>query len=710
MLDLLQRPLATLLLLGLITAGAMHLQAPPDPVPASAPADRFSAERAMVHVRELAQAPHPLGTLEHDRLRDHLVASFRHLGFTTAVQKRTAWRAHGERDLVLATVENIVAEKPGSAPTGTLLLVAHYDSHGTGPGAGDDAAGVAALLETARALAPDRNTLRILITDAEEVGLLGAQGYVDALGEKGPTLALNFEARGGGGPVFMFETSEGNLPLMREFASAAPRPHASSLMYALYKLLPNDTDLTVLKQAGMAGLNFAFVGTWQHYHTALDTPEGLDQRSLQQHGDTALALGRRFLAADLGAVTRPGQGEAIYFDVLGRILLLYPATLAWPLTAVALAAFATLLWRFRRERGAWRSGLAGTGLALGSLAAGALTGQVAGLLVRPFRQGIPNQDPYGVGWFEGALLAAALAILAWVWGWALRRFEARCLVLGALALWLLALVVATALLPGATYLLLWPLLFAMLGLWWEKPWVAGLPLLLLFPAVWHSLALLLGFSLPGFLGLMLAFGLIPLLPLLRAPFQAHPMALPAIGLGTAMLCFAAGATTTGPHLSTLAYLEEADTGKAHWVSFHDPDAWTRSLRTEPAGEIRFGGRRAQASPTPVLHLARPSLILEGKQLTIALPERALALVLSADAPLSGMTLDGTPLPAARRVHWFAPPANLTLGLAPRQGSRLTVDAILPGLPPGTPPRPPGLIPAPVDPYTDTRVVRQVLAF
>jgi len=85
-------------------------------------------------------------------------------------------------------------------------------------------------------------------------------------------------------------------------------------------------------------------------------------------------------------------------------------------------------------------------------------------------------------------------------------------------------------------------------------------------------------------------------------------------------------------------------------------------------------------------------------------------VLSADAPLTGMTLDGTHLPATRRLHWFAPPTNLTLGLDLRQGSRLTVDVILPGLPPGTPPRPPGLIPAPVDPYTDTRVVRQVLAF
>lgn len=77
--------------------------------------------------------------------------------------------------------------------------------------------------------------------------------------------------------------------------------------------------------------------------------------------------------------------------------------------------------------------------------------------------------------------------------------------------------------------------------------------------------------------------------------------------------------------------------------------------------------------------------------------------------MSGMTQDGKPLPAVRRLHWFAPPASLTFELEPQPGSHLTVDVILPGLPPGTPARPADLIPAPVDPYTDTRVIRQVLA-
>ena len=704
----LQRPLLTLALLLAATAGVLWLQDPPAPVPANAPASEFSAKRAMTHVRQLARGPHPPGTTEHDRVRDYLVSECQKLGFATTIQKRVAHRAE-RNGLVLASVENVIAEKTGRAPTGTLLLTAHYDSHDTGPGAGDDAAGVAALLEAARALEPGRNTLRILVTDGEEVGLLGAQAYVDALDERVPTLALNFEARGGGGPVFMFETSDGNLPLIRTFASAAPSPHASSLMYALYKSLPNDTDLTVFKKAGMVGLNFAFVGKWQHYHSMLDTPDNLDSRSLQQQGATALALTRRFLATDLGALTQAGQGEAIYFDLLGRTLLYYPATLAWPLTGLALLVFAGLLWRLRPEHGAVQGFFLGLLLAAGTLTVGGLAGLGVGALVQPFRRMIPNQDAYGVRWFEAALLFVALALVALTWGWALRRFEGKALTLGALSWWLLALVATTGFLPGGTYLFLWPLLFALLGLWLERPWLAALPLLLLYVPIWHNLALLLGFSLPAFLGILVAFGLLPLLQLWRKVCQSRLLLTPMLLLGLGVLCFAVGATKSGPKESTLAYVEDADSGQARWVSFHKPNAWTRLLLGDQPSSARLANRTAYAAPTSALHLPAPSLTRDGQLLTITLPARPLALVLETDQTLTGLSLDGHALPMTKRLYWFAPPPAMTFTLAAPVGTHLTVEMILPDLPQGTPPRPAGWMPAPVDPYTDTRIVRRVIS-
>ena len=704
----LPRPLGIWLLLVLATASVLWLQAPPAPIPASAPAEVFSAERALVQVRAVARAPHPLGSAEHDRVRDHLVAALQQLGFSTRIQKDVVHGSQGRGRLVLATVENIIAERPGTNPTGTLLLAAHYDTHGTGPGAADDGAGVATLLEAARALGTGRNTLRILITDAEEVGLLGARAYVGSLEQRTPTLVLNLEARGGGGPVFMFETSDRNLPLIRAFATAAPSPHASSLTYALYKLLPNDTDLTVFKKAGMAGLNFAFVDRWSHYHTALDTPEGLDLRSLQQEGATVLALGRHFLAADLATLTQ-GTGDAIYFDLLGRVLLWYPATLVWPLTLLALAAFGALLWCCRRDVGLLKGFFLGLALSLGTLVLGALVGWGLGRLADPFRQGVPNHDPYGITWFEAALALLALAAAVLAWNRALRRTEGRGLALGALAWWLAALVATTALLPAASYFFLWPLLFALAGLWWERPWLAALPLLLLLPPLWHNLALLLGFSLPPFLGALAAFGLVPLLPLLRRALPARAWLPPALLAAIGVLCFAVGTGQTGPHLSTLAFVQDADAGTAQWVSFQQPDVWTRSLLGLAPTPTRLGGRSAFAGTAPALRLPVPALQHTGRELRVTLPKKALAVSFSSDVP-TALSLDGRPLPTGGPLLWFAPAASFTLTVDAPPGARLSLEMILPGLPTGTPPRPAGLMPAPVDPYTDVQIVRRTLVW
>ncbi|MBB6049317.1 M20/M25/M40 family metallo-hydrolase [Armatimonas rosea] len=706
----LQRPLGILALLALITAFVLWMQEPPSPVAASAPTHVFSAERAMVHVRQIARAPHPPGTPEHDRVRDYLVAELTKLGFQTTVQRRLAHRDEHDGALRMASVENIVAERPGTAPTGTLLLAAHYDSHLSGPGAGDDAAGVAALLEAMRALGSgaSKNTLRVLLTDAEELGLLGAQGYVDSLAEKpetSPTLVLNFEARGGGGPVFMFETSEGNLPLIREFATTCPSPHASSLMYALYKTLPNDTDLTVFKKAGMAGLNFAFVGRWQSYHSALDTPENLDQRSLQQHGASALALSKRFLTADLAALTKPDQGEALYFDLLGRLELTYPASLTWPLMLVAIALFVGLLWRNKKEADAPKAFFTGLGMGLGTLVTGALIATLVGFAVGPFRLSVPNRDPYGVRWFEATLLVATLAFVWLEWGPVLRRFTGKLLALGALFWWVVALLATSALLPGATYLFLWPLVFALAALALDKPWLAAVPLLVFLAPVWHSLALLLGFGLPPFLGVLAAFGLLPLLPLIQETTKPL-LLLPSLTLLlVGLLCFGVGTQQTGPRTSALLYREDTDTSKAEWVSLQKPNAWTKSVLGENPASTMLDDFPAFSAPTPSLKLPTPTVTRDGQSITITLPERATELMLRFDSPTS-LELEGKKLPTLTNLRWFGPPKTATLSVEGPPAGMLIVDMVLPGLPPNAPPRPAGWIPVSVDSGTDVRIVRR----
>jgi Zn-dependent M28 family amino/carboxypeptidase len=132
----------------------------------------------------------------------------------------------------------VVARLAGTGSGKALLLMAHYDSRGTAPGASDDGYGVASLLETARALTtspPLTSDIIFLFTDGEEDGLLGAQAFVSSHRWAAHVgVVLNFEARGNAGPVLMFQTSDDNGALVRQLARAAPHPVASSLSQAVY--------------------------------------------------------------------------------------------------------------------------------------------------------------------------------------------------------------------------------------------------------------------------------------------------------------------------------------------------------------------------------------------------------------------------------------------------------------------------------------------
>jgi Zn-dependent M28 family amino/carboxypeptidase len=162
-----------------------------------------------------------------------------------------------------ATVRNLVARIPGAASTGGVLLTAHYDSRTQSPGAGDDATGVAAILETVRALRtgpPPRNDVIILLTDAEELGLLGATAFAEGHPwMQDVAVALSVEMRGGGGPATMFETGDGNGWVVAALAEGAPKGFAFSLGTEVYRRMPTDTDFTIFREAGVQGLNFAAI-------------------------------------------------------------------------------------------------------------------------------------------------------------------------------------------------------------------------------------------------------------------------------------------------------------------------------------------------------------------------------------------------------------------------------------------------------------------
>jgi aminopeptidase YwaD len=85
------------------------------------------------------------------------------------------------------TSEILIGDVPGEkTPDELVFVISHFDSHGVGPHASDNASGMGALLGLAglfSRLRPKR-TLRFLALPGEEFGFLGARWYVSRHGEE----------------------------------------------------------------------------------------------------------------------------------------------------------------------------------------------------------------------------------------------------------------------------------------------------------------------------------------------------------------------------------------------------------------------------------------------------------------------------------------------------------------------------------------------
>ncbi len=308
----------------------------PAPKPANAPADQFSAVRAAAALRDVfggTNTPHPVGSAAHEAVRERLAARLRALGYDVDYHRTFACDDYA----TCAPVTNLIARAPGQTAPDSLILASHFDSVPAGPGASDDGLGVATTLEVARALRTEHlhNKVQFVITDGEEAGLLGAEGYVaDANAPKGVVAVINTEARGTDGRSYMFETSRNNRWLIPIVAGALPRPATSSLYFNIYELLPNDTDMTVFKRAGLAGVNFANIGRVVHYHTPLDSLANLSLPLLQDDGEHVLAMARALGNAEL---RQSSDQNASWFDVLSYFILWWPQGMNVWLTLFALA-------------------------------------------------------------------------------------------------------------------------------------------------------------------------------------------------------------------------------------------------------------------------------------------------------------------------------------------------------------------------------------
>lgn len=742
---------------------SLYQLVPPRPADATAPFAEFSAARAAEHLAMIAQKPHPVGSTEHAAVGEYLIKAISELGLTAKTQTTSVVSPNGGYPAAAATVKNIYVRLPGKDANKAILFAAHYDSVPTGPGAADNAAGVATLLEIMRALRgepPLRRDLIFLFTDAEEVGLLGAEAFAaDQQLTADVGLVLNFEARGVEGSSIMFETSDNNGMLIKEFAKAVQHPVASSLSYEIYKRLPNDTDLTIFKDHGFPGLNFAFIEGLESYHTQLDSIDAVSKASIQHHGEYGLALAHHFGNLDFDRLS--ATGDAVYFSVFS-FLVHYPAQWAVLLVALATVLFAAVAVFGIRKRCLTIRGMAfgAVGFSLSVIVAAAVAAGVWSV-ASAFNRG-PGLLPQG-GSYSSALYLFGFAVLGIGSATSLlsllrAKISTLNASMGAIACWLVPAFYTGVWMRGASYLFAWPILFNLAAIAFalasKTAWrdllrhslvsaLCSIPSILLLIPMIYLAGVSLGLQIvPGFAAAvaMIAGLLIPQLELIAGPKKWFtPVACGVSGLllvSAAVLTARFDANHRRPN--SIFYAENADSKKAIWASLDSqPDQWTSQFfKNKPTrgGAVEYipsSYNRFVTSNAAAIGLDGPEIKLISDEtagalrvlrLKVTSPRKApvMMLRLDPDASVIKSTVNGWPVrnrngqPWALRYYGVAPEGlDLRFEVSSSGPVKITATDQSYGLPEhpslSFTPRPDQMMPASL-PYSDTTMATRRFAF
>lgn len=683
---------------------AWWMSLPPCPVPADAPPTEFSAERAIAHIREMAREPHPAGSVANDRVCAYIQEQLTSLGIEfelVSQYKQTGERSVDNHRAVLGRIR-------GTSPGKAMAMDAHFDSVPYGPGATDDLSGVAAMLETARALKagpPLKNDIIFVFADQEEFNGGGAKAFVEHPWFQGVGMMLGLETRGNKGPALMFETNPNNGWVVREMARANVNPRATSIMFDIYDRLPFGSDFGRYKNR-VPGLNVAYVDGLYSYHTRLDNPDNASLASIQHHGAYTLGLARHFGSIPLENGYAP---NATYFNTLGGHMVVYSQAWNWPLAGVVVALMIGVLV----------FGLSRRHLSLGGVLLGTLVVPVAAILsalavagpIWYVYQKLHEAALYLNNVYQVSFLMISFAILLAVTTLVRRFVRGRDILAGSLFWWALAIPPMQHYAPGGTYTATWPLFFGSLSLLAlcltgeeEKPSALGLviatiaavpALMMIFPALImasYTITVLGGFLVNMLFVLLLGF----MTPQIHAVTGKSRWTVPAV-IAACGIVLAAGAYIANqpsamcPRLNCISYGMDFDNNQAYWLSAdRELDAWTVQFfpNGTERGTIREfiprDDREYWKAPAPSAPFPKPILEVRGDRiengqrildLRLDSPRDAqrTRLQVTSAAEVYGASILGGELKGDKK-HWRA-----KFDILPREGANMRL-VVQPGVP------------------------------
>lgn len=202
-----------------------------------------------------------------------------------------------------ATGANVIGEITGREdPEHFVVLGAHLDSWDEGTGAIDDGAGVGSMMAAAaligRMESRPRRSIRVILFDAEEIGLVGARAYAALHQGEMQQFLLGAEVDAGGGRAHAMSSGVGQdaLPVVHEmYKFVAPL----GITWDASNTAVGDSDMSALGRAGMPTLELAQnPNDYFHYHhTPNDTFDKIVPEDLRYL--TAAYATLFYLAAEL---------------------------------------------------------------------------------------------------------------------------------------------------------------------------------------------------------------------------------------------------------------------------------------------------------------------------------------------------------------------------------------------------------------------------
>jgi len=552
---------------------------------------KFSTQKALIHLKKITQEPHFTGSDHHQFVREYLKTALENLGLEVEIQSQVAvnnkWGA-------ATKTKNIIAKIPGTNSSKPLLLLSHYDSNPhSSLGASDAASGVVTILESVRALLAQQNKFKndiiICISDAEELGLLGASAFVNHHPwGKNIGLVLNLEARGSGGPSYMLlETNGGNETLIKTFSNTnTPYPVGNSLMYSIYKMLPNDTDLTIFREDGdINGFNFAFIGDHFDYHTVQDSFERMDINSFKHQASYMLPLIQYYANADLSSLI--SKNDLVYFNFPGIGLAHYPFSWVMPMTIILAIIFIFILgFGTVKRRLSLKEILQGFIPFIGALLAAVFTaflGWKLLLYIHPQYHDILHGFTYNGYYYIAMFVAFSVAIFIRFYKNYLLKLQVQNLLIAPITIWILINIAIAYYLKGAGFfsiplstgiLLLAIHLFVKNNNKWKPLFYSILliPTLIIFIPLIKMFPVGLGLKMTGISALFTVLLLGLALPVIHSlPFRK---VLGRLAFLIGVLTFITAFVNSGYNLenrqpNSIIYTLDTDAQKAYWGSYNN---------------------------------------------------------------------------------------------------------------------------------------------